>query len=425
MHINRDNYQEYAMEWLEGTLGAVEQAAFVRFLEYNPDLRPEVEELMSADPYTPVSSSIPSDFSMLKRSINEKMINAGNCLEFVIARRDGELDEVSLQRLESWLQQHPELHREVAALEGTFMQPDQTILFPDKDSLRHQVTVRGGTIHHHQLEELIIASIEGELTPADQQQLDQYLDAHPEAADLQIALRLTKLTPDPTVTFQNKGALKRRAVVPLMITRTPLIRGLAVAASLALLAGIFLFSPRDEVVIVPPVIETAGKVNNDILQDPVAALAVPDQIRAQRIPESRKSYQQSPALQQVILAENTPQPDPGMPVPKQALRSSGSLIHPLPAGVPAQLARTTLAYNNTPVPATSNSRLTVNEFPVEQIRYFTGGGNERPGLLAELTIPRLIELTNPYERLNNAGQQVITRWNRWKEQAMDEVIPYR
>jgi hypothetical protein len=84
-----------------------------------------------------------------------------------------------------------------------------------------------------------------------------------------------------------------------------------------------------------------------------------------------------------------------------------------------------MAYHHNTDPATHNNRLTVNEFPVEQIRYFTGGGNERPGLLAELTIPRLIELTSPYERINNAGQQIITRWNRWKEQAMDEVIPYR
>lgn len=426
MNINRENYQEYAMEWLEGTLGTADHAAFVRFLDANPDIRYELEDLTEAIQIEPEAKSGTPDFSSLKQNINLKSPNHHNINEFIIARMDGELNEVSCQQLEAWLLQNPEYLRDVAALEATRLQPDQTVTFSDKGLLQQQIAIRGGRIQKEQLEELIVASMEGELSDADQQELEVYLAAHPEAADMQIAFRFTRLSPDYSLVFSDKASLKQKVVVPLQVTRTVWLRGLAVAASLALLAGLFLMGPDEETVVVPPTTEIASQVPGTALQAPETEIITAEYVAPQRAAGSRKNIQTQPASGEVTLASNDAHPADYMAIPKQELRPTGSLMQPMNPVASIQPNRQSLAYQSVPEPSSgSKRRLTVNEFPVEQVRYFTGGGNERPGLLAELTIPRLIELTNPYERINSAGQQLITRWNRWKEQAMDEVVPFR
>ncbi|MDR0953773.1 MAG: hypothetical protein LBM20_00110 [Rikenellaceae bacterium] len=58
MEITRTNYEEYALDYIEGTLGAQEREAFVRFLDENPEIAAQVLGLQADMPVVTPDRSI-------------------------------------------------------------------------------------------------------------------------------------------------------------------------------------------------------------------------------------------------------------------------------------------------------------------------------------------------------------------------------
>jgi len=428
MKITLENYQKYAAEWLDGSLSPEFADAFSRFLADHPMIREELEEIML--PESPVQKQYPShpDFSALKRSVNEKTVNAGNFLEFVLANMDGELNETSLKNLEEWLHHHPEHQKEARLFELTRLEPDFSIVFKNKEDLFRNVGAYEVALNEDHLEEYIVASLEGELAGEDQDHLDAYMAANPAAMLMYRQFEKTFLTPDHSVFFADKSGLKQRSVV-FIIDRRRIVRMFAVAASVAFVAGIFLFDRNPELMITHPggdvmlsttegLLRPEPGVSGKVLETPVAKMEEHSGSRRQAKGPASTAGSKTPT--QVIST------DPGY-----TFRSEPRLAQTIRAadhqdGI-ATPEKRPLAYSVADASGIypSRSKRTIDEFPIEQIRYFTGGGNERPRLLAQLTFPRIIEVTNPHERINNAGQVILTRWAEWKGKALDEVIPYR
>ncbi|MFO7723599.1 MAG: hypothetical protein R6V49_10300, partial [Bacteroidales bacterium] len=177
MNITLENYQEYAAEWLDGSLNPELADAFRRFLADHPMIREELEEIMLPENPLLKHHHTHSDFSALKRSVDDKMLNADNFLEFVLAKMDGELSESSVKNLDEWLQNHPEYQKEAQLFGLTRLEPDTSVVFRGKDDLARRVGVKEGPLHQGHLEESIIASLEGELAETDQARLDAYMAA--------------------------------------------------------------------------------------------------------------------------------------------------------------------------------------------------------------------------------------------------------
>jgi hypothetical protein len=58
MEITRDNYEEYALDYIERTLGAQEREAFARFLDENPEIAAQVLDLQVDMPFVNPDRSI-------------------------------------------------------------------------------------------------------------------------------------------------------------------------------------------------------------------------------------------------------------------------------------------------------------------------------------------------------------------------------
>jgi hypothetical protein len=424
MKITLENYQEYAAEWLDGTLSHELAEAFGRFLAVHPMIRDGIEEAFIADKPAKGTDSAGPDFSSLKKTINDKTINSANFLEFVMAKMDGELNESSLISLEGFLNANPELQKEAGLFELTVQEPDNSVVFKGKEVLCMDLAMRALTGCEEQLDELIIASLEGELSAEAQDRLGAFMAAHPAARQRQRSFEKTFLQPDLSIVYPDKGTLKRRNVV-FLPDRRRLIRGVAVAASMALMAGIFLFDRNEELLITQPGGEmlalTTGslRIPMPVIQETVVASADVKQSFRKQIMNSEGAV--------ITVQETIPRPmelyDPYRP----DTRIAAAIPAATHADVLSVPERRPLAHSVADASGITPTRprRAIDEFPIEQIRYFTGGGNERPGLLAQLTLPRIIEATNPYERINNAGQVILTRWAEWKGKALDEVIPYR
>ncbi len=438
MDINRNNYQEYAAEWLEGTLSGDALAAFEHFLDGDPDLRVELEAMRDLTPFEVESSTrnLVTDFSDLKRTTNDKMVNRDNFLELVMARLDGELNESSVAALDAWLMANPDCKKEASLFEATLLQPDTSIAFPGKEDLKQGVRSTGEHLSKEAVEELIISSLEGDLTEAEEQKLQAYLAEHHEAAESYRLFALTFLQPDEGVVYQGRGALKQRTVIPLF-SRQQLIRTVAVAASIALLAGVFLFSPTDSEPTMP-----SGNNPVQVAVQPELPLpaghsqaADPAPPIAGTTPDVVHTVTSTPTLAtvepEVIEPETTPYTP--YPISTETLErfspriaqsiTSGHQITPEAITLPASTAQRDM--NLPEPPQSSPARRTIEAFPVEQIRYVTTTHEEGAGLLGEVSISRLVAMARPYDRINNAGKQLTNLWVQLKENAIQEVLPLR
>lgn len=428
MKITIDNYQDFAADWIDGTLAGDMLSEFEKFLAANPDIRSELKELREMEHF-PASSDNPQiDFSVLKRSINDKTVNADNFLEFVMARIDGELDSNSIASLEKFLNHNPKHKREAALFDLCKLSPEEEITFPCKELLLQTIGLGSSGITAGNIEELIVASLEGELGDDDQTKLDSHLEANSDAMLLYRQYSLTLLKPDLSVKYPDKAQLKQKVLVPLY-SRSTILRFVGVAASVAFIAGIFLFDRNNELLITTPGDQFLASTSIPELSDPVITAVSDDQqsATAARVKVSGKGKRDRALREETSVPEVIFTEDPGFTVEKYASRNADKIASTTSQ---AKLRSHISNHDNniasiSPEGPADRGRLTISEFPIEQIRYFTGGGNERPGLLADITLSRIVEVTNPHERINSAGQQIFSRWAQWRERALDEVIPYR
>ncbi len=423
MKITLHNYQEYVIDWIDGILPEETAAAFALFLDANPSIHEEIEDIINIDPCTLPDESNPPDLTFLRKTINDKSVSEVNFLEFVMARMDGELNGASQTALDRFLEDHPQHRREAMLFEATQMQPNPKVTFENKEVLRQPLLLLPFTPDQEIADEVIIAYLDDDLTPQQNEAFRNCLTNRPD-----IALRLkhfqtSRLTPDLTVKFPEKENLRRGRIIPL-ISRKQIIRVVSIAASLAVIAGIFLINrnPSIDTRVVAPEKSLTDLINKNPVYDDPTGTAVKTQVASTLTSKARikspVSVVTEPDIQVAQASVISLQRYPSRNVRSI---SPGAGIAGLQESIAIAIPLTAQPIQSSPF----RQKLTIEEFPIEQIRYFTGGGNERPGLLAELSLPRLISLINPHERINSAGQQFFTHWTELKEKTLDELIPYR
>ena len=159
-------------------------------------------------------------------------INISNYESYLLSYIDGELNREELAELELFLQQHPQCRQELELLEGVRLVPDEKIVFDNKASL-----YRTGQTNEVDYESLMLGFIDGELTAAEEQTLQEYLLKHPAAQKELAFLQSAKLTPDISLVFADKASLyrssKRKPV--------PLYRRMGWVAAAAVVAGLVIW----------------------------------------------------------------------------------------------------------------------------------------------------------------------------------------
>ncbi len=131
MNINRHNYEEFFLLYVDRELSAADKQAVEQFVQDNPDLANELD-LFHQMQLLPESVTF-DDKALLYR--NESTgINLINYEEQFLLYVDNELDADTKRKTETFVLQHPSLQETFTLLKQTRLEPE-SILFPQKQSL--------------------------------------------------------------------------------------------------------------------------------------------------------------------------------------------------------------------------------------------------------------------------------------------------
>jgi hypothetical protein len=132
MKINRDNYEAYFIDYLEGNLGEDLVDDFIEFLQINPDLK---EELSLFESVTAEAENVV--FQQKEKLYKEKFDSEKEFDHAAIANLEGDISEIEKKEFEAYISKHPEKQKEIKLFSYTKFQFDESIKFQNKKNLYH------------------------------------------------------------------------------------------------------------------------------------------------------------------------------------------------------------------------------------------------------------------------------------------------
>jgi hypothetical protein len=131
MNINRNNYEEFFLMYVDGELNNHQQQMVEAFVQQNTDLQFELDMLLQTK--LVLDEEIVFDKSALYKNETDA-INATNAEEKFLLYVDNELNTATKAEVETFVLQHPAFQNNFTALKNTVL-PVETIVCPDKESL--------------------------------------------------------------------------------------------------------------------------------------------------------------------------------------------------------------------------------------------------------------------------------------------------
>lgn len=131
MNINRHNYETFFLLYIDQELTGEERAMVEAFVTAHPDLKEELL-LLEQTRLKPDGQLEPAFLQSLLR-VEEEL--SADELEWALLEVDQELTGSETEKLERSLQNNPALQRELELLKKTKLQPDASVVFPDKSLL--------------------------------------------------------------------------------------------------------------------------------------------------------------------------------------------------------------------------------------------------------------------------------------------------
>lgn len=127
---------------------------------------------------------------------------------------DGNLNEAEVSALQLFLAENPDLREEFDTLQhGSFSLEKDDIGVDVKASLK-----RGGWICEAEIENILVADLENDLSEEHSKELSLYLKDKPEFEFKKVQLAQTKLNADLSIVFPQKSALKKKGRVISLYT---------------------------------------------------------------------------------------------------------------------------------------------------------------------------------------------------------------
>lgn len=133
MKINRNNYEAYFIDYLEGTLDERLVDQFLEFIKLNPDLKEELALFETV-------SAVPEEISYTKkeRLYKEKYDSEKEFDNAAVAKLEGDLSENDKFEFDLYLAEHPEKKQEAALFAHTKLIADESVVFAKKNKLYHK-----------------------------------------------------------------------------------------------------------------------------------------------------------------------------------------------------------------------------------------------------------------------------------------------
>lgn len=131
--IKRNNYEQFFLDYLDGALSKSEVNQLMSFLNSNPDLKKELDEL-EFKKLMPDNSKFTKKSRLKKESILEESKNNFN--ELCIASIEGDLSQFQSIEFDNLIHENPQLKKQLALFEKTKLIPDIAISYNKKSLLR-------------------------------------------------------------------------------------------------------------------------------------------------------------------------------------------------------------------------------------------------------------------------------------------------
>lgn len=134
-HISIFNYEAFYLDFLEGTLSEEDTALFLKFMEEHPELRLEDDSLVAMDDeFVALDQAFKENLKQV--NFNETVISLNNAEQFLIAQTEGLLSSTKNAELNVFLAQDPSFLHAQRVYAHTKMNPDLSIVYADKSSLK-------------------------------------------------------------------------------------------------------------------------------------------------------------------------------------------------------------------------------------------------------------------------------------------------
>ncbi|GAP45211.1 hypothetical protein TBC1_121032 [Lentimicrobium saccharophilum] len=222
--INRQNYEEYISDYLDGTAGPVEAAELLLFLEQNPDIKEEVEGIneivLSNESQTgyPFKEALKAGFDQ-----DAELITEENSDYYFIAFHENDLSEAGKRNVESFLNSHPSLRAGFELFAGCKVAANQEIKFPDREKIKKPVPIISmGFMHYAVLAAsiLILISVYLRIQPEGEDAIRESLGGYetPVIIEQPAVTGMPSAHDDETVTAPSEQANKK---VPEINTARP------------------------------------------------------------------------------------------------------------------------------------------------------------------------------------------------------------
>ena len=132
-HINRSNYEEFFLLYVDNELTKEERSEVEAFLLLHPDLQDELDALMS-------TTLDAESFSFDKESLFADSMKQNSMEESLLLYLDNELPDAEKQRLETELNTNPDLQADYHILQQAKLDANETIVYPNKEELYRHAT---------------------------------------------------------------------------------------------------------------------------------------------------------------------------------------------------------------------------------------------------------------------------------------------
>ncbi len=132
MKIDRNNYEGFFIDYLEGNLDESMVNDFIEFIQKNPDMKEELS-MFDSVLLEPEEMAFEKKDSLYKEKYDvEKVFNHA-----AVAKVEGDLPVMEEHDFEDYLSRHPEKEKEVALFAKMKLRPDKNIVFQHKKTLYH------------------------------------------------------------------------------------------------------------------------------------------------------------------------------------------------------------------------------------------------------------------------------------------------
>jgi hypothetical protein len=133
MKIDRHNYEEYFVLYWDNELTEAQKKEVDTFVEQHKDLQEEFR-LFGETRFTPDENIVLKEKDFLFNA-DHTYINSSDYTEHLLSYIDNELTGDQKAEVEKYIANHPAVQQELSILQKTKLQPDTSVIFPDKSIL--------------------------------------------------------------------------------------------------------------------------------------------------------------------------------------------------------------------------------------------------------------------------------------------------